>query len=413
MRERGVWVLAVLVAVLAAWTTVQETHRWHKAPFGDFNYLQTGGQCLLAGCNPYDYLALNREAARRGGNKPEIWPMTPVYPASTLLLLLPFAGLHWPLAAYVFDGLAGLAAAAAGVLMVWWPRVRVWDPAALILIAVLVCRPMAAALEFGNPALVEAGLMTLACLLLLESSYLSAGWFVLGLALALKPQMAVGAVLVLFCRRESRGAALKACGLALGLLLAGVLAYRIRLGSFQFLGTLRWVLWLTSLPGATSDYLNKESSDFLNLQTAIGALPHLSRGMVNGLTWLTVAALTVATAWLAAKHAALRRMPWTLIALATAIALLPVYHRGYDRMIALLLAPAARELARESRRLAWLYAALVTLWVANDTVMAHVLKRWRYAPQNGLEDVLFCAVLLLALAWLPRDQAPALGSIEA
>src|ERR1700677_2796464 len=122
----GVWVLALLLVALAAWTTLHETERWHKAPFGDFNYLQTGGECLIAGCDPYDYAALNREAEARHENKPPISPIAPVYPPSTLLLLLSFEALGWPAAAHAFNALAGLVTALACVLMVWRLRIQVW-----------------------------------------------------------------------------------------------------------------------------------------------------------------------------------------------------------------------------------------------------------------------------------------------
>jgi hypothetical protein len=119
--------------------------------------------------------------------------------------------------------------------------------------------------------------------------------------------------------------------------------------------------------------------------------------VVNALAWLTTAALAAVASWVAAKTDALRRRPWTMIALGVGISLLPVYHRGYDRVIALLLVPAAVEMAATRRWLAWAYAAVVTLWIANNTVMAHVLKRWHYAPQSPVEDVVFCALLLVSL----------------
>jgi hypothetical protein len=407
VRTRAVWVLALLVVALAGWTTIRETRRWRRTPFGDFNYLQTGARCLVAGCDPYDSVALNREAAKAHESRPTIWPMTPVYPPSSLLVLLPLEGMRWPVAAYVFDGLAGLLTAAACWLMVWRMRVQVWDAAALVLLAVLLTKPMAATLEFGNPALAATGLLTLGCLLVLDSDCVG-GWVLLGLALALKPQLAAGAVLVLLCRRETRDAAARACALAIGLLVVGLLAYRVRLGSFHYLATLRWVLWLTSLPQATSDYANKESFDFLNLQTALDSGLHASRTMINGLTWMVTATLAGVTVWRARVRDALRRRPWTLIALAVSISLLPVYHRGYDRVIALVLAPAAMEIAVRSKRLAWVYAVLMTAWVANDTVTAHVLRRWRFVPQNGVWDVAFCILLLLSLGWSGQE-APSSG----
>jgi hypothetical protein len=392
-----VTVCALLLAIVAAWTTVRETRSQHKSPFGDFAYLQTGAECLVDACDPYDYAALTREAQARHEAKPAIWPQSPVYPPSSLLLLLPFQGLGWPTAAYAFDALAGLATLVACVLAAWLLRLQPWHPVAVILIAVLVCQPMSDALEFGNPALLSAALVTMACLLLLETQFTTAGWIALGGALALKPQLAAGALALLLWRRETRAAAARAAGLAVVLLVAGALAYRVRLGSFHYLATLRWVLWLTSLPAATSDFANDEAFDFLNIQSTLYALTHAPHAIVNAMGWLVTFSLAAAAGWLGHLRGAARRLPWTMIALLTTISLLPVYHRGYDRVIALALAPAAVELAICSKRLAWGYAAVVVFWLANNTVMAHGMKRWHLKPQNPVEELIFCGILLWSL----------------
>jgi len=388
---RGIWVLTLVAVLLTGWTTLHETRHWRKAHFADFNNLQTGGECLIAACDPYDFASLNREAAARHEAKPEIWPMTPVYPTSSLIVLLPFEGLGWPTAAYLFNALAGLATAAALVLLIWSLRIRPWNPAAIPMIAGLVCIPMVSAIEFANPALLVAALIAIACVLLLQSRLRTLAWILLGLALALKPQLAIGAVAILFWRRSTRASALKSCALAIFLLLAGLAAYRLRLGSFHFLASLRYALWLSSMPGGSSDFANNESFDFLNIQTALATIPHASRTVVNALAWLIAVALAAAA---------------LLVGRAVAISVLPIYHRGYDRVIALVLIPAAMEIAATSKRLAWLYAALLTLWIANDTIMSHILKRWLFKPQTPVEDVVFCTVLLVSL-WLLPCPAPA------
>ncbi len=406
---RGIWVLTVVAVLLALWTTVHETRRWRKSPFADFNNLQTGGQCLLSACDPYDFAALNREiAVRHQSNpdkwhaKPEVWPMTPVYPTSSLLALLPFEDHGWPTAAYVFNALAGLATAASLILLIWSLRIRPWDPAAIPILASVVCIPMASAIEFANPALLVAATICIACVLLLQSKLPTLAWILLGLSLALKPQLTIGAAAILFWRRPTRAAAIKAGALAILLLLAGIAAYRLRLGSFHFLASLRYALWLSAMPGGSSDFAGQESFDFLNIQTSYATIPNISRAVVNTLAWLTTVTLAAAAIPLGRRTCAVNRRPWTMIALATAISVLPVYHRGYDRVLALVLIPAAMEIATTHKRLAWLYAALLTLWIANDTVMSHILKRWLFKPQTPVEDVVFCTVLLASL-WLERN----------
>ena len=66
-------------------------------------------------------------------------------------------------------------------------------------------------------------------------------------------------------------------------------------------------------------------------------------------------------------------------------------------MVALLLIPAAVEMERWSRGWAWGYAGVVCWWVANDTLMGHVLRRWHYLAQNGWEEMVICVVLLGSL----------------
>lgn len=400
--KRGIWILAFVAIMLSAWTTTHETLRWRKAPFADFNNIKTGAECLIAACDPYDFIALNHEASRRHEIKPEIWPMTPVYPPSALILLLPFEGLGWPTAAIAFNVCAGLATAIACALLVCSLRLRLWDPAALPLLATLLSIPIVATLEFANPALLVAGILAIACVLLLKApsqtkAGSALGWILLGVAVALKPQLALGAVAILLWRRATRPAALRACALAILLLLAGAAAYRLRLGSFRFLGSLHYALWLSSMPTASSDFANRESFDFLNIQTTFALIPGITRPVINGLAWFTTAALAATAMFLEWKTSAVSKRPWTCIALATAISMLPVYHRGYDRVIALLLLPAAAEIAATNKRLAWLYAAILTFWVANDTIMSHILRRWRFMPQNPVEDVAFCLVLLTSL----------------
>ncbi len=405
LSARTLWLLSVLLVALTAFTCIRETHRWRRSPFGDFNYLQLGAQCLSAGCDPYDFAQLNHHGEALHQKRPYVWPMTPVYPPSSLLVVMPFAGLGWPLAAYTWNAIGSLSVALTCMLLVWRLRLGPCHPMLVVFLAALTTNPIHMALEFGNPALLGTGLAVCGCVLLLEQDCgYWLGWLLLGLSIALKPQLAGAALLPLLWRPETRAAALKACALAATLLVIGLLAYRIRLGSFHFLRTLQWVLGLSVTPGGSSDFTNDEGYDFLNIQTALVHLPHAGRLGANLLAWAVTLALAAATLWSGLKRHAVRQRPWTLLALCVAISALPVYHRGYDRILGLLLAPAAFELARDRRWLAWLYALLLAFWVANDTLMAHIVRRWRFAPQNGVEDVLFCFVLLFSL-WLPENAA--------
>lgn len=412
---RGVWLLALAVALLTAWTTtttITSARDHYRSNFGDFSYLQTGSQCLLAGCDPYSADSLNALIEARHEPKPIVFAMSPVYPTSTLVILLPFTALSWPLAAYVFVGIGGSLTALAASWMVLRFRLRIWDPPVLVFVALLYSMPYRDAVSFGNPVILATALSAIAGLLLLQPGDVCSGpaqtfaWILLGLGLGLKPQLAIGPALVLFCRPETRAAGFKAGLTAIGLLVLGIASYRLRLGSFHFLESLRWALRLSVIPGGPADFANLEAYDFLNIQLTFARIPHLSRSGINALAWLITITLGSVTAWLATRTNALRNKPWTIIALALAISLLPVYHRGYDRSTALLLIPAATEIAASRKIAAWLYCALVAFWVASDTVMAYAVRRWRYLPQSPVEDVLFCILLLTSLLWVSRDRHP-------
>ena len=418
LSTRGMWLLTLLAVLLTGWTTVTQARDRHRANFGDFSYLQAGSKCLIARCDPYFYASLNKQLATQHEQRVYIFPMSPVYPTSTLMVLLPFAALRWPLAAFVYTGLGGLLTALACGLMIHRFRLRIWDPPVLIFVALLTTTPFSDAIDFGNPVVLVTALTALACLLLLRDAMArtkasdTLAWILLGLALALKPQLAAGPALVLFCRPESRRPAFKAGSLAIGLLLFGLAAYRMRLGSFHFLTSLRWAVGLSVMPEGSSDFANFEASDFLNIQTTFAAIPHLSRAAINTLAWTITAALAGATACLAARTDALKKRPWTIIALALAISLLPVYHRGYDRVSALLLIPAAAEIGATRKGLAWVYCALVAFWIANDTLMAHAIRRWRYKPQSPAEDVIFCLLLLTTLLWTSPARTPSTSRLD-
>lgn len=390
------WALVALA--LALGVTAKETRR--GAPLLDFGHLSTSAECLLDGCDPYAAGALNREAAARGEGKPRVWAEAPVYPPSSLVMVLPFARMGWPGGAMVFDALSGVLFGVACGLMVWRMGAG-FGPAALMLGVGVVCHPFSATLRFGNPALLFMGLAGIACLLMLDGAGGWRAWCLLGAALALKPQLGVGVVAALVWNPRTRRDGWKALAVAAGVLVVGCAAYRWRLGSFEFVARFGANLKASLAPGSTSDFsrANVESYDFLNVQAAYSRVGHVSRAAAEALAWVSTAALSAAAWWVERRTDALRRRPWTMVALLCLVGLLPVYHRGYDRVIALLLVPAAVEMERGSRWWAWGYAGAVCWWVANDTVMGHVLRRWHYVSQNGWEELVICVVLLGSLWW--------------
>jgi hypothetical protein len=396
--------MAVAFIALVAVLTVQQGRSDRLGQFWNFGFLHTGAQCLVDRCDPYIASQLDREADARGEwDMDDITSDTPLYPPSSLMVVLPLESVGWPVAGVIFNYISGVAMAAACFLLVWRLKLETDAAAAMVLLATLLGIPFRDTLMTGNPALLCVALSTIAVLVLMDSTSRASGtfaWIALGIALALKPQLAIGAWIFLAWRPQTRTAALKAMAVFAGLLGAGLIAYRIRLGSFHFVAQYAAVVKLALTAGQSSDasLSNGVSFTFLNLQATFLRIPGIGRHGADALSWAITACLA-GTAWrLGGPRRQLSTMPWTMLALIVTISLLPLYHQGYDRVIVLLMAPAVVEMAQYAKRIAWGFAAVLAFWMLRDTVVSHVLRRWYMVSMNPKVELVMCAVLIWALA---------------
>ena len=377
----------------------------------DFVAPYAGARCLWAGCNPYDPDEMHREFARAGGgeNDHPKWSWSPpVYPPSSLVVLLPVSLLRYPAARDVWRVLDDVLLTC-GLLIVaaFVPRKRrAW--VLLLGIAVLASEPAALLFNIGQPSGVALGLAAIAALCLLHRRSVTAGWICLGLALALKPQVAGAVWIVLAWWPASRKPAIKAAMLAVALLLVGCVWLSLAPGARGWYSAMHAAVEGSLATGAVNDPspANPGAYQFTNLQ-AVFATWIESRRIYNGLAYAIGGALLAAWIVLMRRVGSSRRAWMLSLAAMAAIALLPVYHREYDVALLMFSFPAMVSLVL-ARRLAG-FAALACTAVL--LVTPHLHHRWndavlqmRVAPSitsPHLRVLLFFRqqpVLLLALA---------------
>jgi len=141
-------------------------------PEHDFVTIIAGAHCAIDRCDPYDSPTLEREFPKMGGYIPPMHfkPEWPVYPPSTLLVLLPLSLLNWPALSVVWMLLCfGFSVAAFVVLLLRFKAYRdvlsflaAWHPACR-------CGHRPRRCRLGQPTLLAGSALTLA-IIALESA---------------------------------------------------------------------------------------------------------------------------------------------------------------------------------------------------------------------------------------------------
>jgi len=405
IRNRRGWALALALALLAfaAWAVVTARIH-HPSRFWNFGYIHDGSLCLIDRCDPFDSHALDAVGPRHGEPPhPPLNPEYPVYPPATLLLAVPLIPLGWPGAAWAIFAVSFLSFATAAAAIVWSVRFRPWICGGAVLLALFVSRSPWLGLYYANPVLLGAGLTTGACVLLLDDRrrHLPAAITLLALALCIKPQLALGAVVFFFWKRDTRKAAAWACGLFVAFSVLAVIVYAVRLGGFGYLATERRILALGFQTGHSSDgsLRNPFAFEFVNLQPLfswLGLGPKTDRLAACAVT-AAIGALVFAAG---RSRNLLERRPWTMLSLVLLLSLMPMYHREYDRCLLLALAPAAMELEQDPAYkpwLLWLLPATAAVWFCSEWMLLTFLPGLQGVPLNAACTLALAGLLLWSL----------------
>lgn len=395
-------ILFVLISGIRVRTLHEDVTLWN------LSYTYAASQCLVDACNPYDFVALNQNAARRG------WPLdvpatadSAQYPPSTLLLAVPLGTLSWPVARSVYTCVTALLLIFVFTRLLWLASVEgVWQVTLGLLAVTIAGRPLLQGLVAGNLAVPCVGCLLLGTCQLMLNTKNTASWsgpVLLALALILKPQLALGPVVLLVLKRETRSLALAAIAGFVAELFAGCAAFAIRLHGFAYLVSLSRLTRFASSRGEMLDPspANPVAYTFLQLQALLLEIPSMHRFAANVVTALAVTLLAAFIWGISVRTHALLRRPWTLIAVCALLTLLPIYHRQYDRILVLLVLPAILELARLPRGWMIAFSTSVAAWLLWEPLLERLLRREPAFAWSVLLE-LFLSVLLIASLYFER-----------
>jgi hypothetical protein len=317
----------------------------------DFVSPYTGARCLFAGCNPYELNQIEAEFANSGGAEVDHAPWRwepPVYPPSSLVVLLPFAVFHFHAARalwFTFSLLCFCGAIFTAVYLTE-PRQRPW--AVLLCALLLPSKFVAELVGIGQPSTAAMGLSAVALLLLWKGRAPAVAIILLGIGLALKPQIAIAIFLVVLFRRRTSRAAVLSGVLAALILFVGAAWLSVNPHSRGWLTSYRAEI-ATSVSGGVNDpsWDLEHGRRMLNLQASIAGFARPA--LASALAWAVAGALFVLLARAYSRRADSRSYLRDALAAAVCIAFLPIYHRDYDLPMLLLTFPAALALcARRS-----------------------------------------------------------------
>ena len=373
-------------------------------PEHDFVTVVTGAHCVIARCDPYDSPTLEREFPKMGGYIPlHFKPEWPVYPPSTLTLLLPLSLLPWPVLSVVWMLLSFAFICTAFVALLLRFKAYRDVLSFLPLILLLTDAAIGGAVQLGQPTLIAGSALTLAIIALESGSMPMTGGLLLALSLCLKPQGAFLCGIYFLLRNRTRISALAAYAFTAAAGVAGVLLFYFRLSSFAYLQHLSANLKLAFQPGRDADPspLNEYSASFLNLQAFLARLisnPHLS----NAITYAVCLAIAGVLAFVCWHKKNLATRPYTVLAVLVMLELLVSYHRFYDHVYMVAALPGLYEIKQRGR---FGYLLGIGALVVYQFRQFHNLTIHGLGPfPSGAPVEFFIALLCLHSLW--NDQPP-------
>ena len=303
----------VLLGLAALYFLYRGPFRTMTTGGGDFMMVYSASHCFLHHLNPYASEEVSSCAASAGAylsaSTLKVFPS--VYPWSTYLVISPFALFSWPVARLIWAVcLIALSAQAILVFARLAPR-DLWIHVSIFL---LLFAHYIGGVGLGNPTAFVCGILILSVFTVPD------GWIsglLLGLALALKPQLAAGFWLFCFWERKFQKAAVAAT-IAFGCLGAGYpLLPAGSIGS--------WIANVKAI-GSNSGWdsgspLNPGRWMLLNIDPLIPSAIYSQTALY--VIYAIVAVVTIVSVWVTCDW----KLAMALVAVST---LLIAYHGPYD-----------------------------------------------------------------------------------
>lgn len=338
--------------------------RWSRrsAPLDDFGTVYGAARCWINGQNPYLGSEVSRAFHSAGGypgvesGSPTTRPSVYFLPAMPIFATV--AWLDWGSVHSVWIVLC-CASFLAGIFVVG-RQLPLPKSGQLLVgsVAIVLCKPFSTGMWFGNPSMLVIGIVIVSAGLAIRNRKVAAG-VLLGLAVAIKPQLAIGLLAAFVIWRQwaalGTGAAVLAVATTVAALRAGSLSV-LKL----WLDTQRENLALSLAPGNINDPTlgSVYGYQFLNIQTLVGVFT-ANAAIGNAVAWLACAALILL--YLTIRSRQPHPDLWTDFTFFTIVFLLPGYHRNYDGQFAIILLPWVVTVFRARRSPIAFFASLCVL----------------------------------------------------
>ena len=358
---------------------------------GDFLLIFTAARCWLHGTNPYAPadLAIAAHAAGLQLNAAHFVTNPSIYFPPALALVSPLALLPWPIAKAIW--LIGLLALTLGSIVLVARRAKGWQLAVASLL--LAFAPLHTGLGKGQPSVLVCGLLVLS----LFTPHAFAAGLMLGLATCMKPQLAIGFLLLALGQRQFRKV-MVAC--LVGLAATGVGLAVIAPGWFPVLNSN-----VHEIVGGSSGLNELNPTSWYQLVNIHILIPQaLYRTPVEVIAYAIIVLVTA----FALARAADYKMSAALIASAT---VLIGYHRFYDAQILWLAIPAMLLLTH--RRIALcLWGCYAIFLIPGQTMAALRLGTRSDNPWSWLllrHETIAILLIWMLLAWIAIGNRVASG----
>jgi hypothetical protein len=386
-------VLWLLILVSAALFSIRGVGRINASGLADFAAPYAGAKVLIQGGNPYDSAQLSQSllaAAAQNGEH-----TMAVYPPGSLGVMFIFAPFSAGFAqfAMIMVGIGLIGCGAVG-----WMRLLSFSPVRMVVAAglILACSPLHTAMTVSNPVLLAAGAL-LAGSALVESGVRRWGFFLIGMALTLKPQVGLTGVLWLLMGARIRPA----------ILVGGAAAvWHVSIAAALFARQpAAWFSWMANLYAETTSgsisaeaYLGFQRIDPAGVWFAVTglALPVAATlGLAIGFVFLSMRA--GARDETDSPHTQIIRLGSAGVAL-----LLAGYHRSYDALllVPVWLAVIGCDLRLSDRMSVWL-GVLTLGWILPGAGFWRLVPGLFGLPDDSFDSSMWWTAGMLRLhGWL-------------
>jgi hypothetical protein len=350
----------------------------------------------LRGLDPYDHEVLGRMWIDAGG-EPGValgWGSPSVYPPTVFPILAPVAALPWRFAQPIWCAVNLAALAVLLICMHQLAGVRWFEARSLCMLAMMLAfEPVSTAITLGQPAIIVAALAA-ASIVAGTRGREPRGGLLEGIALALKPQLAIAfAAPYVLARRWRYSAAVAAT-----VVIVGCMGLMRLASDHQWIANYLANLHFAFRPGGANDVgpSNPNRIELINLGYLF-SLFLTSRSLCEGLAW--VVGLSLA---LPALKELVRRptgvMLLECVALLAAVELLVFYHRAYDAVVLAFPMAWALSPAVPIRR-SWPVLVALGCYVLPGGVAVQVLGQSHYVSRAISSSVIWQTIILPYQAW--------------